>query len=71
MIKQSIIDNIIECSRLFPEYSFTQILFVLGINNVDVNTIFDLNPKYEDNFDNSDEFILEVSTLALNELKNK
>lgn len=71
MIKNSIINNIVECSRLYPEYSFTQILFVLGINQVDPYTLFDLKPKYQDNFNISDEDVLEISSIALNELKNK
>ncbi len=69
--KNKILDNISECSKLFPELSFSQILFHLDINQVDHRTIFRNKPMFIDNFDDSDEIIKKRSVLALKELKNK
>ena len=71
MTSNKIIDNISECSKLFPELSFSQILFHLDINQVDHRTIFRNKPMFIDNFEDSNKIIEKRSTLALQELKNK
>lgn len=69
--KQIILDNISECLKLFPELTFSQILFHLDINQVDHMTIFKNKPMFIDNYNDPDKIIAKRSIEALKELKNK